>query len=171
MKALDTLPPPYDKPLFDAAIGEWLNLNMANYLHRNTQSDATLRWLEQRVLDRPDPTVFMHFGDHQPSFDGAINNLKKRLPPEFGTHEEWATYYMIRANYPEARVAEWPVLDLAFLGGLVLEVAGVPIDAYFAANTALRDRCGGRYSQCPDQALVDAYHHHVFGELGILGAD
>ena len=53
----------------------------------------------------------------------------------------------------------------------MLEVAGVPIDAYFAANAALRDRCAGRYSQCPDKALVDAYHHHVFGELGILGAD
>jgi hypothetical protein len=171
MNPLDTLPAPYDQPLFDASIGDWLNLNMANYLHRNAQSDATLRWLEQRALDRPEPTVLMHFGDHQPSFDGAINNLKKRLPPDWGSHDEWATYYTIRANYPEARAAKWPVLDLAFLGGLVLEVAGVPIDAYFAANAALRDRCAGRYSQCPDKALVDAYHHHVFGELGILGAD
>src|SRR3546814_5242555 len=90
MDALRTLPPPYNKPPFphrlapQNGLDDWLNVNLANYLQRNAESDSAMRGLETRLLDRNQPTVLLHFGDHQPSFDGAMMVLDKTLPATWG---------------------------------------------------------------------------------------
>jgi len=169
MKPLEDLAPPYDKPVFGNKVSDWLNLNLNNYLERAAESDAALKRLEARLLDRPEPTVLMHFGDHQPAFDGAIYNLEFRLPKDWGEHREWATYYMIRSNFEPTRKYHFPILDIVYLGGLTADIAGVPPDRYYTANTLLRDRCHGRYLECSDPVLVPSYHNYVFHELKALG--
>ena len=168
MKDLEKLAPPYNKPQFEPQLSEWLNLNLGNYLERNAESNAALELLEHRLLDRPDPTVIMHFGDHQPAFDGAIFNLEFRLPENWGEHTDWATYYMVRSNFEPARKYEFPVLDIAYLGSILHELASIPKDPYYAANARLRDRCHGRYEACSDPALVRSYEDYVYHRLGAL---
>ena len=77
MTPLNELPPPYDKPLFAGKfqpkdLDDWLNLNLGNYLERLQQSEAMMGELEKYLLGGDRPVVLMHFGDHQPSFDGAM---------------------------------------------------------------------------------------------------
>jgi hypothetical protein len=60
---------------------------------------------------------------------------------------------------------DYPVLDIAFLGSLLLDVAGVPKDEFFQANTLLRERCQGRYLDCKDARTVTSYHDYVFTKL------
>jgi phosphoglycerol transferase MdoB-like AlkP superfamily enzyme len=163
------LPGPYGKPLFGKQLDDWQNLNLTNYLERNAGSDQALAKLESLVLDRPQPTVLLHFGDHQPSFDGAMNNLQKALPKDWGPNDQWATYYMLKANFPLPRKYDYPMIDLAYLGGLLLDVSGVPKDAYFDANTLLRERCAGRYLECRDPRFMPSYYDYVFNQLKVLG--
>ncbi len=170
MTPLAELPAPYDKPLFPGkfapkALDDWLNLNLGNYLERLQESDAMLAELEKFLLAREHPTVLMHFGDHQPSFDGAIHAIPKKVPKEAGPNSNMVTYYSIKSNYPVRRKFDYPVLDIAFLGALVLDVAGVPKDAFYQANTLLRERCKGRYLDCKNMNLVASYHDYVFNRL------
>ena len=50
----------------------------------------------------------------------------------------------------------------------MLDVAGVPKDAFYQANTLLRERCGGRYLDCEDAKMVASYHDHIFRQLDDL---
>ena len=170
MTPLKELPAPYDKPLFPGRfppkdLDDWLNLNLGNYLERLQESDAMLTDLEKFFLDAEHPAVLMHFGDHQPSFDGAIHAIPKEVPKEAGPNSNMVTYYSIKSNFPVKRKFDYPVLDIAFLGALVLDVAGVPKDAFYQANTLLRERCKGRYLDCKDMNLVASYHDYVFNKL------
>lgn len=172
MTPLQRLPPPFDKPLFPGRfkpkdLDEWLNLNLGNYLYRLAGSDAAITHLERTLLDAGRPAVLFHFGDHQPSFDGAIRELVKLVPPSV-PDPNFITYYMLKSNFRPARRYAYPALDLSFAGGLILDVAGVPKDALFQANALLRERCHGAYLDCTDKRLLDAYHNYVFYQLGAL---
>ena len=170
MTPLEQLPAPYNKQLFPGAfppkdLDNWLNLNVSNYLERLQQSEAMLDDLEKVLFDGDRPIVLMHFGDHQPSFDGAIHAIAKQVPKEAGPNSSMVTYYSIQTNYPVRRKFDYPVLDIAFLGALVLDIAGVPKDAFYQANTLLRERCKGRYLDCKDTNMVASYHDYVFNTL------
>ena len=170
MVPLAQLPPPYDAPLFPGAfkpkeLDEWLNLNLGNYLERLQQSDAMLAELEKFLLGAEHPAVLVHFGDHQPSFDGAINEIPKNVPKDAGSNTHWLTYYMLKTNFPVRARYDYTVLDLSFLGSLLLDIAGIPKDDFFQANTLLRERCKGRYLDCKDVRTVTSYHDYVFTRL------
>ncbi|HEX5124606.1 MAG TPA: sulfatase-like hydrolase/transferase [Rhodanobacteraceae bacterium] len=170
MTPLKELPAPYDKPLFTGKfapkdLDDWLNLNLNNYLERLQQSDAMMSELEKYLLGGDKPAVLMHFGDHQPSFDGAIHAIPKQVPKEAGPNSSMVTYYSIKSNYPVKRKFDYPVLDIAFLGALTLDIAGVPKDAFYQANTLLRERCQGRYLDCKDTNMVASYHDYVFNKI------
>jgi phosphoglycerol transferase MdoB-like AlkP superfamily enzyme len=172
MDPLKTLPPPFDKPLFPGRfkpkdLDEWLNLNLGNYLYRLAGSDAAIGHIEKTLLDGGRPAVLFHFGDHQPSFEGAMRELAKIVPPSV-PDPNYITYYMLKSNFKPARSYAYPALDLSFAGALILDVAGVPKDALFQANALLRERCHGAYLDCADKRLLDAYHNYVFYELEAL---
>jgi phosphoglycerol transferase MdoB-like AlkP superfamily enzyme len=170
MTPLATLPSPYDKPLFQGKFSPkdldvWLNLNLGNYLERLQESDTMLADLEKFLFDGEHPVVLAHFGDHQPSFDGAIHAIPKQVPKEAGPNSSMVTYYHVKSNFRVRRKFDYPVLDIAFLGSLVLDVAGVPKDAFYQANTLLRERCKGRYLDCRDTNMIASYHDYVFNRL------
>lgn len=175
MNALRTLPAPYNKPLFahrlagQKGLDDWLNLNLGNYLQRNAESDSAMRMLEARLLDRDVPTLLLHFGDHQPSFDGAMMVLDKTLPASWGGYPQWATYYMLKSNIADAPHFRYPMLDIVYLGGLLLQAGGVPENRYYAANRLLRERCAGRYEECADPQLLPSYHDYIFRQIKMLG--
>ncbi|HSX61243.1 MAG TPA: sulfatase-like hydrolase/transferase [Tahibacter sp.] len=167
MTPLGQLPSPYNKPLFPKQLDAWLNLNLANYLSRLEQSEQAMSQLEQKLFATERRTVLMHFGDHQPSFDGAINALAKRIPKGV-TDPTKVTYYMLKSNFPLRKKVDFDVLDIIYLGSLLLDVADLRKDDFYEANALLRDRCQGRYFDCPDKTLLDSYHDYVYGQLGAI---
>ena len=176
MQPYRKLPQGYRQALFpgqfshsNRPLDDWLNLNVANYLARNAESDQAMQALESRLLQRETPTLLLHFGDHQPSFDGAMMVVSRESPPGFGDKGQFATYYMLKSNLPGARHFDHPVLDIVFLGGLLLEAAGIPPDRYFSANRQLRERCAGLYEGCADPHLLASYHDYIFHRIGMLG--
>ncbi|MFA6231514.1 MAG: sulfatase-like hydrolase/transferase [Rhodanobacter sp.] len=142
-------------------------LNFDTYLQRLHESDAAMQGLEHDFLDRAQPTVLVHFGDHQPSFEGLIRSLSRRLPPALQPYRDYLTYYMIKSNFAGAPLPSYPMLDIAFLPSMVLQAAGLPKDPYFSASTEFRDRCGGLYDDCPIPGMLDSYHGWIFGRLHV----
>ena len=175
MTALNELPAPYDKPLFpgklapaNPALDDWLNLNLTNYLQRLSMSDAAMTKLEGFLRHDGRPVLLLHFGDHQPSFDGAINTLAKTVPPQV-PDPQYVTYYMLKGFNLPIRQENYPVLDISYLASLLLDAADLPRNPFFVANTLLRDRCDGHDLDCRDAALRDSYRAYVFGSLHDLG--
>ncbi|TPG11905.1 sulfatase [Rhodanobacter glycinis] len=142
-------------------------LNFDTYLSRLHDSDVAMRGLEHDFLDRPEPTVLMHFGDHQPSFGGQIRKLQRRLPVALQSYHDYLTYYMLKSNFVGAPIPNYPMLDIAFLPSMVLQAAGVPTDPYFSAATELRTRCNGLYDDCAVPGLLESYHAWTIGRLHV----
>ncbi|MGN6790652.1 MAG: LTA synthase family protein [Rhodanobacteraceae bacterium] len=175
MTSLKDLPAPYDKPLFpgklatgNPALDDWLNLNLTNYLQRLSMSDAAMTKLEGFLRRHGRPVLLLHFGDHQPSFDGAINTLAKTVPPQV-PDPQYVTYYMLKGFNLPIRRENYPVLDISYLASLLLDAADLPRNPFFVANTLLRDRCDGHDLDCRNAALRDSYRAYVFGSLHDLG--
>ncbi|HXE78467.1 MAG TPA: sulfatase-like hydrolase/transferase [Rhodanobacter sp.] len=142
-------------------------LNFDTYLWRLHDSDLAMRGLEHTFLDRPQPTILLHFGDHQPSFAGLLRGLPRTLTPGLRPYRDELTYYVLKSNFPGPALPHYPMLDIAFLPTMVLQAAGLPADAYFAAATTLRDRCGGRFDDCPVPGLLASYEAWVFEHLRV----
>ncbi|MBS0566631.1 MAG: sulfatase-like hydrolase/transferase [Proteobacteria bacterium] len=161
------LPKPYDHPLFPQ-LDDKLNLCLSNYLARLSGSLEALTRLQTMLFASGRPAILAHFGDHQPSFDGYIARLRGADAVNGLGDPRMLTYYMIRSNDPAAPKHGYPVLDLAFLAGLILDTAEIPKGPFFTANAALRERCKGRYLDCPDKGLLDSYLSFVFAHLHSL---
>ncbi|KZC25270.1 sulfatase [Rhodanobacter thiooxydans] len=159
------LPQPYRNLLRGLPPGPALNFD--TYLARLHASDLAMRALEHSFLDRPQATVLLHFGDHQPSFNGLIRDLPRRLPPALRPYRDYLTYYMLKSNFAGPPLPQYPLLDIAFLPSMVLQAAGVPTDAYFTAAIELRERCHGLYDDCAVPGLLASYHAWTIGRLHV----
>lgn len=163
---LGRLPPPWNRPLPRA--DERLARNLGNYLYRLQQSADAIADLRRMLFADGRATVLLHFGDHHPAFDGLERNIPSTLPAAL-RHEAYAiTYYRIDAEPLQAKFDLQGPLDIAFLAGVLLDVAGLPKDAYFTANARLRERCAGRFDDCPEHALLGSYLGYVFDTLGVF---
>ncbi|MBL0162890.1 MAG: hypothetical protein IPP82_04325 [Xanthomonadales bacterium] len=103
---------------------------MTNYLYRLHDSATAMKALEKQLLDRPEPTVLLHFGDHEPSFDGLLMPLA-RTPVAIGPPQWSRTYHMLKSNLGNTTdrtkpLVDVPVLDVAYLR---IAVAGGPVTA------------------------------------------
>ena len=161
------LPPPWRNMVRGLSGKDESALDFDTYLWRLHDSDVAMQGLEHDFLDREQPTVLVHFGDHQPSFDGLIRPLRRTLPPALVPERDFLTYYMVKSNFAGPPLPSYPMLDIAYLPTMVLEAAGLPADPYFAAATALRERCQGRFDDCPDKALLASYYAWIFGRLHV----
>lgn len=168
---LSSLPPPYDHGLL-RGLPDQAALNFDTYLARLQASDRAMRGLEAHFLQRDQPTVLVSFGDHQPAFSGLIRDFVRTLPagapPALREKQDYLTYYMLKSNLAAPPLLPgYPVLDIAFLPSMVLQAAGLPTDPYFSAETELRDRCAGRYTDCDRPDLLASYHAWIFDRLHV----
>ena len=163
-ESLATLAPPFDKPLFPHLDAK-ANVHLGNYLSRMTGSLEALNRLQATLFASGRPAILVHFGDHQPSFDGQMWQLPNTAAAEKLGDPRGTTYYMIRSNLADASKHDYPVLDIGFLAGLILDTADIPKSPFFTANTAMRQRCDGRYLDCADKTLLDSYLSFVFTRL------
>ncbi|MDO1527642.1 LTA synthase family protein [Fulvimonas sp. R45] len=163
-KPLSSLPAPFNQGLIHGLPADQA-LNLDTYLSRLHDSDEGMRQLEHDFLDRPDPTVLLHFGDHQPSFSGLIRQMKRSLPTGLEPYKSNLTYYMVKTNFATPPLPSYPMLDIAYLPSMVLEAASLPKDPYFSALTSFRDRCHGLYEDCADHTLTESYYAWIFGQL------
>lgn len=133
---------------------------LSDYATRMVATDVACLALSEQLLARPRATVFAYFGDHQP-------NVGRPLPYREGLpNPHYVTAYGIKANFrPAVAVVHRAPLDISFLGGAILDVAGVPLGPVFSATRAMRTLCGGRLTDCGDAELANSYRAHLYRDL------
>jgi phosphoglycerol transferase MdoB-like AlkP superfamily enzyme len=167
---VELLPEPY-KSLRIPNLSNEEQINLANYLYRLSLTDSVITELENNFLKASSSrkTIFLHYGDHQPSFGRLMLHMAKRGFDRFPTEiHDFLTQFSMKANFPPAARESYEYLDISFIGSLILDAAGLPNDSYFAANSILRRLCVGKYLDCDKKELLARYHDYIFYELGAM---
>ena len=134
-----------------------------DYIDRIDSLNEAIEGLNDYLKSRETPYVFGYFGDHQVAFDN-------QLPPKKGnfTNPDYVTQFVVRTNRKTDFVQQQDFLDLAFVGGVLLDVAGLsPKDDFMRANIAMRQLSQGKLEDAADMDLVNSYRNYLYQDLKI----
>ena len=134
-----------------------------DYIDRIASLNEAIEGLNDYLKSRETPYVFGYFGDHQVAFDN-------QLPPKKGNfaNPDYVTQFVVRTNRKTDFVQQQDFLDLAFVGGVLLDVAGLsPKDDFMRANIAMRQLSQGKLEDSEDMDLVNSYRNYLYQDLKI----
>ena len=134
-----------------------------DYIDRIDSLNEAIEGLNDYLKSRETPYVFGYFGDHQVAFDN-------QLPPKKGNfaNPDYVTQFVVRTNRKTDFVQQQDFLDLAFVGGILLDVAGLsPKDDFMRANIAMRQLSQGKLEDAEDMDLVNSYRNYLYQDLKI----
>ena len=134
-----------------------------DYIDRIDSLNEAIEGLNDYLKSRETPYVFGYFGDHQVAFDN-------QLPPKKGNfvNPDYVTQFVVRTNRKTDFVQQQDFLDLAFVGGVLLDVAGLsPKDDFMQANIAMRQLSQGKLEDAEDVDLVNSYRNYLYQDLKI----
>jgi Sulfatase len=117
----------------------------AEYYTRLVETAVTWNRLRSELSALRRPTLIVHYGDHQPVMTRRIE-AKLKLPVD--ARRQFRTFYAIETlNHCSDRLGSGRAadLDIAFLGTVTLQQAGVPLDEIFATRASLLEHCGEAY--------------------------
>jgi hypothetical protein len=140
----------------------------AEYYARLAETAATWNRLRSELSARfpGRPMLVLHYGDHQPVMTRRIES-KRGLPPD--ARRLFRTFYAMETlNMPPERLVagRGADLDIAFLGTIVLQQAGLPLDGIFATRASLIEHCGAAYFASPSERK--RRFHRTLVELGMI---
>jgi len=127
------------------------------FLRRQIMSASQYQWLLHRLRQEfsGEPFLVVRFGDHQPLFARHFvepNIDKRTLAQRVRDYDPryLTTYYAIDTiNFTAADLSSaLDRLDAPYLPIVVMEAAGVPLDASFSEQKAILTRCGGLFYSC-----------------------
>jgi len=140
----------------------------AEYYARLAETAVTWSRLKSELAARfpGRPMLIMHYGDHQPVLARRIE-AKIRLPMD--ARRQFRTFYAMETlNDRSDRMipGRGPDLDIAFLGTVALQQAGLPLDEVFATRASLLKQCGEAYFASPSERK--RRFHRTLVDLGII---
>ncbi|WP_273452767.1 sulfatase-like hydrolase/transferase [Nevskia ramosa] len=156
---------PYDKhtpinyKLDKVAIPKSLAAKLTDYVNRLVTLDGAVQTVNDYLFAKDArPAMFAYFGDHQAYYEEDSPPYRYKLP-----EPKNVTQFQVRSNYSVPRETPVPIMDIAFLPGLLVDTSGVERDNYFESLSAMRRLCKGMLDDCPDKTLVDSYKTRIFG--------
>lgn len=159
---------PYDENYDDIhQIGKYSN-NPAfigqfnDYLTRIDALNTATQDFKTYIQKRDNPTLFVYFGDHQPSL-GWNGNYRTTIE-----QANYLTQFSLSANYP-IEIETNDLTDISLLSGLLLEKTGLQPSAFYKANIAMRYLCDGKLDDCEDKSLIQSYKHYIYQDLKNAG--
>jgi Sulfatase len=140
----------------------------AEYYARLAETAVTWNRLKSELSARfPDrPMLIVHYGDHQPVMARRIE-AEIKLPID--ARRQFRTFYAIETlNDRSARIipGRGPDLDIAFLGTVALQQAGLPLDEIFATRASLLGHCGEAYFASTSERK--RRFHRTLVDLGMI---
>jgi hypothetical protein len=136
----------------------------AEYYARLAETASVWQRLKSGLALSGRPTLIVHYGDHQPV-------LTRRLDDRLGSDARRAfrTFYAIEGLNIAPRLigrGRGAELDIAFLGTVALQAAGLPLDPIFATRASLLGECGASYFASASQRKRQ--FHRTLVDLGLL---
>lgn len=140
----------------------------AEYYARLAETASTWKRLRLAVAATfpKRPMLVVHYGDHQPVMAKRIER-QLNLPDD--ARRAFRTFYAIEAlNTGPDRLASGPSadLDIAFLGTVALQQAGLPLDPIFATRASLLEHCRETYFASPCERK--RRFHRTLVDLGMI---
>ena len=112
------------------------------------------------------PILIVHYGDHQPVLTRRID---RQLELAVDARRAFRTFYAIEAlNISPAHFSsgQGADLDIAFLGTVALQQAGLALDPIFSTRASLLDDCGDTYFASTSERKRQ--FHRTLVDLGIV---
>jgi len=143
----------------------------AEYYARLAETAATWQRVKADLTARfPDRSMLVvHYGDHQPVM---ARSIAKRFPMANDSRRQFRTFYAIEAlNMPGGELisGRGGDLDVAFLGTVALQQAGLPLDPVFATRASLLDECADAYFL--SNSRTKRRFHRTLVDLGLIDCD
>ena len=140
----------------------------AEYYARLVETAVTWTRLKSELSARfpGRSTLVVHYGDHQPAMARRIE-AKLKLP--VSARRQFRTFYAMETlNDCSDRLisGRGRDLDIAFLGTVALQQAGLPLDAIFATRASLLEHCGEAYFASPSERK--RRFHRTLVDLGMI---
>ncbi|MBK5074366.1 LTA synthase family protein [Budviciaceae bacterium CWB-B4] len=137
---------------------------LSHYISKLKLLNEATEEFSQFIIHREKPTMFLYFGDHQPNigWDDDYNTG--------WTNERRITQFFLKDNLSSKTVPNIGGLtDISFLGGMLLERAGLAVSPFYEANIRMRNLCLGLLDDCPDDQLIKSYKHYIYQDLKNAG--
>jgi hypothetical protein len=139
----------------------------AEYYARLAETASAWQKLRSELANRGRPTLIVHYGDHQPVLTRRIN------PPLAGDAlRAFRTFYAIEGLNISRRLfspGRGEDLDIAFLGTVALQAAGLPLDPISATRASLLDECRANYFASASERKRQ--FHRTLVDLGLVDLD
>lgn len=140
----------------------------AEYYARLAETAVTWNRLKSELSGRfpGRPMLIVHYGDHQPVMARRIE-AKTRLPVD--PRRQFRTFYAMETlnDRSDRMIAgRGPELDIAFLGTVALQQAGLPLDQIFATRASLLGHCGEAYFASSSERK--RRFHRTLVDLGMI---
>jgi hypothetical protein len=139
----------------------------AEYYARLAETAATWDRLKSELSARfpGRPMLIVHYGDHQPVMSRRIEARLKLAPDP---RRQFRTFYAIESLNRSDRFVSGrgPDLDIAFLGTVALQKAGLPLDQIFATRASLLAHCGDAYFASSSERK--RRFHRTLVDLGMI---
>lgn len=112
------------------------------------------------------PMLILHYGDHQPV---VTRRIERRLGLPEDERRQFRTFYAIEGlnfEIDQSIIRKGATLDIAFLGTVVLQLAGLPLDRVSATRASLFQDCGEAYfaSRCARKSRF----HRTLVDLNLI---
>lgn len=148
--------------------GPGASAEMSEYLRRAAMAKRDGDFLIDEIKRRfPHESILVvRYGDHQPSAThDLINGEWGDESPEFRAGmapSPYITFYAIAGqNYPVPPLPHYDLLDIAYLGTVILDVAGLPLSEAHRERKRLMAACQGRYFGCEPHSQILAFHRRL----------
>ncbi len=149
---------------------------MSEYLRRLAMARMDYASLRAELVHRFPGQAFLivHYGDHQPTATQSLLGFDANASIEdivaSGNDAARTTYYALDAvRYRPPPLPSLDTLDVAYLGTMLLEAAGVQLSASHRERRRLMLLCKGRYYDCPAREEVLRFHRRLI-DSGLMKA-
>lgn len=142
------------------------------YLRRLAISQIDYRFLRSELARRfPNRQfVIMRYGDHQPevtrnlfgSEETGARMIRTKGSPAFLTY-----FALDTQNYRAPPLPDLDVVDVPYLGTILLEAARLPLPDSYRERRRLMRACRGRYDGCVHENEILAFHQRLI-ESGLM---
>jgi hypothetical protein len=171
---------PYDTAYMpDVAVaggGPGTPSEMSEYLRRLAMARMDYAFLRTELMRRfpRQPFIILHYGDHQPTATRSLLGFDEDASIEdvvaSGNEAAFTTYYALDAvRYRLPPLPSVDTLDVAYLGTMLLEAAGIPLSDSHRERRRLMLLCRGRYHDCPARDEVLRFHRRLI-DSGLMKA-
>lgn len=166
----------YSPEVTMAGGGPGTHPTMSEYLRRLGMARMDYAYLRSELVRRFPSQSFLivHYGDHQPTATLSLLGFDENASIEdvmaSGNEAARMTYYALDAvRYQPPALPSLDMLDVAYLGTVLLEAAGVPLSGPYRERGRLMQLCKGRYYDCPAREEVLWFHRRLI-DSGLMKA-